>query len=314
MKAGGRLALYAAGLVAAFGGAFGIAGAVIPESFASTWTEGTEMGTHGEGHAGTEKKAADRRLKGLSLDADGFVLSSVRAPGAVGEEGELVFEILDPSGEPVTEYASAHEKDLHLIVVRTDGAGFRHVHPVLDASTGSWSTPWSWDEAGTYRVYADFTPAVEGAEGVTLSRSVEVGGDFAPFKPELQATDEIDGYTVSLDGEVTAGSASELTITVERDGKPVNTLEPYLGAYGHMVALREGDLAYLHVHAEGDEPQAGDTAGPEIRFAAEAPTAGRYLVYLDFQVNGQVHTAEFVIEAARGDASRTDDDSDHDGH
>ncbi|WP_238439525.1 hypothetical protein [Microbacterium sp. JZ31] len=272
------------------------------------------MNTHGEGHGDTEKEAQGHGLKGLSLDAGGFLLSPVRAPGAVGDEGELVFEILDDSGEPVTDYDTAHEKDLHLIVVRTDGAGFRHVHPVLDASTGTWSTPWSWDEAGTYRVYADFTPAAEGAEGVTLSRSVQVAGDFAPVERELQTTDEVDGYAVSLHGEVTAGSASELTVTVERDGEPVTTLEPYLGAFGHMVALREGDLAYLHVHAEGDEPHAGDTAGPEIRFAAKAPTAGRYMVYLDFQVDGQVHTAEFVIEAARGDASHTDDDSDHGGH
>ena len=30
---------------------------------------------------------------------------------------------------------------------------------------------------------------------------------------------------------------------------------------------------------------------------AEAPTAGRYLLYLDFQVDGQVHTATFATTA-----------------
>jgi len=33
-------------------------------------------------------------------------------------------------------------------------------------------------------------------------------------------------------------------------------------------------------------------------FEATAPTAGRYLLYLDFQVDGRVHTAPFVIAAA----------------
>ena len=61
-------------------------------------------------------------------------------------------------------------------------------------------------------------------------------------------------------------------------------------------------LAYLHVHAEGDEPRDGDTAGPDVRFAAQAPTAGRYLLYLDFQVDGVVHTAEFVLDAGHGSA------------
>ena len=313
MKAGGRLALYGAGLVVAFGGAFGLAGAVIPDSFAAAWAEGSGVNAHGEGHGDAAQETAEPALNGVSASADGFVLSPVQAPTAAGEDGDLSFQILDESGEPVTEYTTAHEKDLHLIAVRTDGAGFQHVHPELDTSTGTWSVPWTWDEAGTYRVYADFTPAGEEAEGITLTRAIEVAGDFTPVETEAQTTDEVDGYTVSLNGDLTAGTSSELTISVERDGQPVTTLEPYLGAFGHLVALREGDLSYLHVHAEGDEPQAGDTAGPEIRFAAEAPTADRYLLYLDFQVDGQVHTAEFVIDAKHGDGSQTDD-SHTDGH
>ncbi|MDK8252667.1 hypothetical protein QP834_16880, partial [Enterococcus faecalis] len=83
----------------------------------------------------------------------------------------------------------------------------------------------------------------------TLTRAIEVAGDFTPLETEAQTTDEVDGYTVSLNGDLTAGTSSELTISVERDGQPVTTLEPYLGAFGHLVALREGDLAYLHVHA-----------------------------------------------------------------
>jgi len=90
-----------------------------------------------------------------------------------------------------------------------------------------------------------------------------------------------------------------LRATVSRNGQPVTALEPYLGAYGHLVALREGDLAYLHVHPEGAEPAAGSLSGPDIEFMTSAPTSGRYLLFLDFQVAGQVHTAEFVLEAAR---------------
>lgn len=309
MNAGGRLALYGAGLVVAFGGAFGLAGVVIPEGLVTAWAEGTDdMGAHG-----TDQETAEAALSGVSASSRGFVLSPVEAPAAAGEDGELSFQILDESGEPVTEYTTAHEKDLHLITVRTDGAGFQHVHPKLDTGTGIWSTPWTWDVAGTYRVYADFIPAVEGAEGITLTRAVEVAGDFTPVETMVQTTDEVGGYTVSLEGDLIAGSSSELTISVERDGQPVTTLEPYLGAFGHLVALREGDLAYLHVHALGDDPQAGDTTGPEIGFAAEAPTADRYLLYLDFQVDGQVHTAEFVIDAEHGDDSQTDD-SNSGGH
>lgn len=62
------------------------------------------------------------------------------------------------------------------------------------------------------------------------------------------------------------------------------------------MALRDGDLAYLHVHPEGGSPTRGSSGGPTISFAVEAPTAGRYLLYLDFQIGGMVRTATFVLE------------------
>ncbi|MFB8188544.1 heavy-metal-associated domain-containing protein [Microbacterium sp. NPDC055988] len=319
MNAGGRLAIYGAGLVVAFGAAFGLAQVIIPPSVVSEWTKGTEMEEHGaHGGAATTDEAASAAadtLKGLSLSLEGYALSPVAAPAGVDESGELNFEIRDAHGAPVTEYTTAHDKDLHLIVVRSDGSQFRHVHPTLDEATGAWSLPWEWDAAGTYRVFADFTPAGPDAPSLTLTQTVQVAGEFTPVAPAPTQTAQVDGFTVSLEGALAAGSASDLTFTLTKDGTPVTGLEPYLGAFGHLVALREGDLAYLHVHAAGDEPKAGETSGPEIAFAAEAPTAGRYLLYLDFQVDGEVHTAEFVLDAApAGDAPASDDDAHDDGH
>ncbi|MCM3658278.1 heavy-metal-associated domain-containing protein [Agromyces mediolanus] len=301
MRAGARLALYGAGLAVAFGGAFALAGVVVPDSLVAAWAEGSDMDMHGEGGAEGAAMAA-HGPNGVSIDADGYLLSPVTAPGAVGEAGELRFQVLDASGHPVTEYTTSHERELHTIVVRSDGAGFRHVHPALDAASGTWSLPWTWDEAGSYRLYADFTPAGDDAEGVTLTRTLDVAGELNPVTAEPTRRSEVDGFVVTIDGELTAGASSELTLTVERDGTPVTGLEPYLGAFGHLVALREGDLAFLHVHPEGEEPEAGSTGGPEIAFAASAPTPGRYLLYLDFQVDGAVHTAEFVIDASVGTA------------
>ena len=40
--------------------------------------------------------------------------------------------------------------------------------------------------------------------------------------------------------------------------------------------------------------------------AVEAPTAGRYLLYLDFQVEGQVRTAAFTVEATGAPATPDD--------
>ena len=66
------------------------------------------------------------------------------------------------------------------------------------------------------------------------------------------STAHVDGYDVTLGGSVTAGEETVLTATVSRDGEPVTDLQPYLGAYGHLVSLRDGDLGYLHVHPDDD--------------------------------------------------------------
>jgi hypothetical protein len=316
MNTGARLGIYGLGLVVAFGGAFGVAGAVVPEATVTDWVKEGEMNDHTpakDTDAGSTAHAADA-LTGLSLSADGLTLSPVEAPAAVGVPGELRFQVQDAAGAAVTAYTTSHEKDLHLIVVRSDGGEFRHVHPTLDTSTGTWSTPWEWAEAGSYRVFADFTPSGADAKALTLSRTVQVAGELAPVSPQPARVAEVDGFTVSVEGDLAAGSTSDLTLTVTRDGAPVTTLEPYLGAFGHLVALREGDLAFLHVHAQGEEPGVGDQAGPEITFAATAPTAGRYLLYLDFQVDGEVRTAELVLDAAPGDAATTDDGAHPTGH
>lgn len=303
MGAGARLAAYGAGLVVAFGASYGIAGAVVPDEVVARWSEsGPTQAADEHAAAGPHEgaDAIDHTPAGVALEADGYRLSPVTAPRRAGSAGTLSFRVLDAHGEPLTEYTEAHEQDLHLVVVRSDGSGYRHVHPRLDRASGTWSLPWTWDEAGPHRVYADFTPGVEGAKGVTLSRTVDVAGAYRPVAQRPSRTDEVDGYTVTIDGHLEAGAATDLTVSVERDGRPVTDVQPYLGAFGHLVALRQGDLAYVHVHAEGEEPAADETTGPHIDFTAETPTAGRYLLYLDLRVDDEVHTAAFVLDAREG--------------
>ena len=67
----------------------------------------------------------------------------------------------------------------------------------------------------------------------------------------------------------------------------------YVGHRGHLVALRDGDLAYSHVH-----PISGAPAG-EIVFHAELAAAGQYRLFLQFKTGGVVHTAPFTVEVER---------------
>lgn len=319
MRAPVTLGLFGAGLAALFAGSLLAGHVIVPASAASEWATAVkgngmdEHGTHGtasgiaSGTAGSaeggsaDTPASSTAVRGLSIEQDNYLLGGVSAPTGVGKAGTLAFAITGPDGAALTSFDESHEKQLHLIVVRSDGAAFRHVHPSLDAQ-GTWSLPWTWNTAGSYRVFADFVPTALG-RGVTLTRTVDVAGEFAVAAPRTETTEAVvDGYTVTVAGALSADSSSTLTATVTRDGQPVTTLQPYLGAFGHLVALREGDLAYLHVHPEG-EPGDGVTApGPTIEFMTEAPTAGTYLLYLDFKIDGVVRTAEFTLIAGAGAA------------
>jgi hypothetical protein len=197
----------------------------------------------------------------------------------------------------LTSYATTHDKDLHLIVVRRDLSGFQHVHPTLDPQ-GTWSAKVDL-EPGVWRVFADFDPA--GDDGaVTLGTDLFVPGPLAPQPlPAPSTTARVDGYTVTLDGSLTPGADSRLTLSVSRDGTPVSDLQPYLAAYGHLVALRQGDLAYLHVHPDGSPGDGRTTSGPDIVFHTTAPSAGTYRLYLDFKHEGVVRTAELTVVAGK---------------
>lgn len=304
MKAPTRLGLYGLILVAVFVVAGVTANAVVPEDTGQDWVEETSEGHHGtdegddEMHsAGHEAHEADDASLGLGLAQDGYQLTEVTAPTETSIADELAFRVTGPNGQPVTDFELDHEQEMHLIAVRADGQHFRHVHPERD-ERGLWSIPWEWRGAGSYRIFADFVPT-ETWEGITLSTTVQVAGDYVPVPAEQPVTEtSVDGFDVAVEGELVAGEASRLTMTVTHNGAPVSELEPYLGAFGHLVALRDGDLAYLHVHPHGEVPAAGETSGPDIVFEATAPTSGRYLLYLDFQVDGQVHTAPLVLDTS----------------
>jgi hypothetical protein len=245
-----------------------------------------------EEHGGEAATAADP-VRGLAISENGMTLELGHTKLERGQAANLSFRVTDESGQPVRDYDVEHTKEMHLIVVRRDMGGFQHLHPTLDES-GTWSTPITIPDAGSYRVFADFS---RGGESTTLAADLAVDGptDWQAMPEQTETVGAGDGYEVSVAGDgSTAGQASELAFTVAHDGEPVD-VQPYLGADGHLVALREGDMAFLHTHPE--EGAGGD--GGSIRFMTEYPTTGRYGVFLQFKHGGEVHTAAFTREVSR---------------
>jgi hypothetical protein len=294
MNTATKLSGFALGLAAVFGMAYGVGhltGPVTPA--AETQHDATEA-DHGEG--GHVTAAADRLPGGLLVSDRGYTLQPVTAPA-----GEFAFQITGPDNRPVTRYDVAHDKRMHLIVARRDLSGFRHVHPEL-GEDGVWRVPSPLGEPGSWRAFADFTPT--GGEPMTLGVDVPVAGSFTPRPLPAPATSTtVDDYTVTVDGTPRPGDTVKLTLSVSQDGAPVTDLQPYLGAYGHLVALRQGDLAYLHVHPDGEPGDGRTHPGPQVTFYAEVPSAGTYRFFLDFKHQGTVRTAEFTLTASNPTAA-----------
>ncbi len=284
----------------AAGSLVGVSGAVADPEEEGEHDMMTDKATTPEGHDAAPEGHDAAAVGGLAVSQDGYTFTPASTFTQAGEEQDFRFTITGPDGQPVREYTLEHDKELHLIVVRRDLSGFQHVHPTRDAD-GTWSIPLTLAEAGEYRAFADFVPA--GGSALTLGADLHAAGPYAPQPlPAARRTAQVDGYTVDLAGDLVAGTSSDLTLTVSRDGQPVTDLEPYLGAYGHLVALRDGDLAYLHVHPHGEPGDGSTPPGPEVAFAAEVPTAGTYRLFLDFQHDGVVRTAEFTVTASDGPA------------
>lgn len=234
----------------------------------------------------------DKPTTEQEMHAEHYRLRVLDPPRAAGL-GELRFVVEDPDGTVVTGFDVRHEKRLHLIAVDTGYTGFQHLHPTM-AADGTWTTPFR-AAAGRIQLYADFR-ATGAADAVARAALAVPGPLGSPAFSKLR-TQQVDGYTVTALGDLTVGGTSTLRFEISRGGRPVDDLEPYLGAFGHLVVLRKADGEYLHVHPE-DGP-----AGPQVTFAATVPSAARYHLYLDFKHNGVVRTAMFVLDAGHHETS-----------
>ncbi|NUT56978.1 MAG: hypothetical protein HOQ03_13495 [Thermoleophilia bacterium] len=251
-----RVALFVAGLAGIFAAALAF-GSVVDVGARTLEAEDA----HGE-----EMSAP----AGLAVEQDGYRLVQDRDAVVAGRSRPYVFRILAPGGSVLRDFDVEHERRLHLIVVgRGADAPFLHLHPRQRAD-GSWTVPLKLPFAGSYRVFADFTA---GGERRTLATDLAGTGGPLPYA-FWDST-----YVVKMRQQ-----GERLVFDVRGDAGPVQT-QPYLGAGGHLVVLREGDLAYIHAHAEEDE----------LAFEVPYPSEGRYRLYLQFKVAGVVETARFEV-------------------
>lgn len=217
------------------------------------------------------------------------------------------FSIVDDQGNTTKDFQVTHTKQMHLIVVRKDLAYFQHLHPDFDATTGVFTlSGLTLPADGPYRIFADFAPvgvqndAMGMPLAVTISEDVQAGTSYSPEPIGTEEKSKTFGelqVSLATHGAPTSGAESMLMFNLkDSNGKSVTDLEPYLGALGHSVILREGTLDFIHAH-----PLQDATAKQTglVDFMVGFPEAGTYKIFTQFKRAGKVSTTDFVLTVRR---------------
>jgi P-type Cu+ transporter len=238
------------------------------------------------------------------LRAEIVVPPTVRA----GEPTRLVYKLGDKDGRPLTDVGLSHEAWIHLVVMRDDLTGFQHVHPQPTGAPGEFALDVVFPTAGRYVLNSEFKQ--RGAmRDVDFRQVVQVEGSATAGAAlrEERADKVVDGVRIGLHGEPRVGETSELEFhfTDAATGAPIQNLQPYLAAAGHVIVASDGLYTIQHGHGEamdaaGSEiwPLPGAAFGPEIGFHHRFAAPGLYKVWGQFKtVDGRVITADFVVRA-----------------
>ena len=210
---------------------------------------------------------------------------------------ELIFRGREAAKEALTQFDIAHERLVHLVIVREDLGTFAHLHPEMGQG-GSFRISYTFSTGGDYRLFADVAP--KGAGSQVLSARIKVSGAsgerFNLTHTGVSAAPILDGdLNISLQSSetLTAGKTIPITFTLKdaKTGSVPDGMEPYLGAKGHLLMVSQDGLTFVHAHPDED------LSPGSVTFLARVPRPGLYRAWAQFQRNGIVRTASFVIKA-----------------
>jgi hypothetical protein len=218
-----------------------------------------------------------------------------------GQKVKLGFTVRDPwKGLPVTRFQSLHERLFHLFVVSQDLQFFAHVHPAPHPG-GTFTYETALPKPGMYRLLADFYP--DGATPQLVAKTLIVPGAAPPVAALTRdySPKDAENLHVELSTDPPQPIAGMKTLMFFRVS-PADGFEPYLGAWGHMLAASSDLIDLMHTHqflTNGPVVQVNVVHFNVVQFNVEFPRAGTYRVWVQFQRKGVVNTARFDVPVTR---------------
>lgn len=195
---------------------------------------------------------------------------------------------------------TVHTEKLHLLIADATLTDYQHIHPEPSPTPGVYAFTFTPTQPGGYKVWADITPADTGKQEFVPAILSEPAQ--ARIAKTVSQAASAGGYhfSLSFDAPPARGKASMGSIRItDAGGKPVNTLQPVMGAFAHIVGFY-GDFEHIvHIHPMGTEPEKPtDRGGPELAFHIEPQQAGFIKLFAQVNIGGKEIFAPFGVEVA----------------
>jgi hypothetical protein len=198
-----------------------------------------------------------------------------------------------------------HTRRLHLLAVDPTLADYQHLHPEPGARPGEWAFTFTPARPGTYRIFADFTPAATG-RGLYASADIAVAADAgasaAPAPVPVAAGEALtrEGHRYALEvrpAPARAGQPLDLRFGVERTDGAAFALGEVMDAFAHLVAFDAERSGFAHLHPVVTGPaRPGPAPRTELDFKLTIPRAGRYTIWAQLSLEGREVFVPFQLE------------------
>jgi hypothetical protein len=218
-----------------------------------------------------------------------------------GEMTDFTFRLATSTGKAISpvDLLVSHTRKLHLMVVDPSLTDYQHIHPTPGEVLGEWHVSFAPKYAGTYRVFADFMPAVT-ARGLYASVDVAVPGEPQSLyhQPNLIHTEGPYRFELKMEnGQIRARESTDITLLISHEnGEPVQ-LGEIMGSFAHLVAFDEKRSGFAHLHPEEtDLENPPDPLGPELHFNITIPDPGLFVIWAQLILNDSERFIPFWFE------------------
>ena len=232
----------------------------------------------------------------LTAKSDGPVLP--------GQALSVTVHLEKRDGKPVGygDLLLMHTEFIHLLIEEPGLSDYHHEHPKATAVPGDFRFTFTPRKPGPYRIWADLVPASTGIQELPFA---DLPGPSAerPQDTVDRYASQTGGYQFSLlfsggnHVPVKVGQTRGMTITVSKmEGTPVQSLQPVMNAFAHLVGFYEDYRTVVHLHPGGGEITNPELrGGPSLGFMFFPPKAGFIRLYCQVLIDGEMIFAPFNV-------------------